>query len=142
MPRFTRSFHVFTIGFCLGYINLPSLKADYPWEALPADTTFVDVGAGQGTVSLHALRMLYDKRPMLRVVLQDRPQHLQEGEKYWAQHLPKAIRDERVEFQPHDFFQANPQTGPNMVYWFRFIMHDWTDRCGFALVALCLALLT
>ncbi|KAM5543341.1 hypothetical protein V8D89_003215 [Ganoderma adspersum] len=111
----------------LGYINLPSLKADYPWAALPPDTTFVDVGAGQGTVSLHILRMLYDANPTLRIVLQDRPQHLQEGEKYWAQHLPRAIRDERVAFEPHDFFQPNPRMGPNTLYWFRFIMHDWTD---------------
>ena len=54
MPRFTRSFHVFTIGFCLGYINLPSLKADYPWEALPADTTFVVIpGASHASFSAY-----------------------------------------------------------------------------------------
>ena len=99
-------------------------------------------------MSLHILRMLYDANPTLRVVLQDRPQHLQEGERYWAQHLPRAIRDERVAFEPHDFFQPNPRTGPNTLYWFRFIMHDWTDRCvdrcwfaGSWLAAVCVALL-
>ena len=127
--------------FYLGYINLPSLKADYPWESLPPNTTFVDVGAGQGTVSLHVLRMLYNSNPTLRVVLQDDPQHLQEGEKYWAQHLPIAIQDGRVDFEPHDFFQINPRTGPNSIYWFRFIMHDWTDRYGFVLVMLCVGVI-
>ena len=31
-----------------GLINIASLKADFPWETLPPNTTFVDVGAGQG----------------------------------------------------------------------------------------------
>lgn len=109
-------------------MSLPGIKADYPWAALPANTTFVDVGAGQGTVSLHVLKTVYDKLPDFKVVLQDRSQHLDTGKLYWARQFPKAVEDGRVEFEPHDFFEANPRKEPNSVYFFRYIMRKSNSR--------------
>ncbi|TFK85023.1 S-adenosyl-L-methionine-dependent methyltransferase [Polyporus arcularius HHB13444] len=110
-----------------GYINLAAIKVDYPWESLAPNTTFVDVGSGQGSVSMHILKHVYDKVPTLKVVLQDRPQHIEQGRKFWAVELPAALADGRVSFEAHDFFTENPRKEPNTIYWFRFIMHDWTD---------------
>ncbi|RPD73781.1 S-adenosyl-L-methionine-dependent methyltransferase [Lentinus tigrinus ALCF2SS1-7] len=110
-----------------GYIDLAAIKVDCPWEALPPNTTFVDVGAGQGSVSMHILKHVYEKVPTLKVVLQDRPQHIEQGRKFWAQELPAALEDGRVAFEVHDFFEDNPRKEPNTIYWFRFIMHDWAD---------------
>ncbi|KAI0737650.1 hypothetical protein C8Q80DRAFT_1276390 [Daedaleopsis nitida] len=92
-----------------GYLNLASIKADYPWGALPPNTTFVDVGAGQGSVSLHILKHVYDSLPGLKVVLQDRAPHLDEGRRFWARKFPEALQDGRVAFEPHDFFERNPR---------------------------------
>lgn len=30
--------------------------------------------------------------------------------------------------QPQDFFQHNQQSGPNIVYTLRAILHDWSDE--------------
>ena len=107
-----------------GYINIAAIKIDYPWDSLPPHTTLVDVGAGQGSVALHVLRLLYTKQPTFRVVLQDLEGPLEVGKKYWAGLLPQAITDGRVEFEPHDFFTENPRKGLNTVYWLRFIMRE------------------
>ena len=106
----------------IGYQNLAAVKVDYPWESLAPNTTLVDVGAGQGSVSMHILRRVYDKVPTLKVVLQDRPQHLEQARKFWAHELPAALEEGRVAFEVHDFFEENPRTEPNTIYWFRFIM--------------------
>ena len=106
----------------VGYLNLAAIKVDYPWESLRPNTTFVDVGGGQGTVSMHILKHVYDKVPTLKVVLQDRPQHIEAGKTFWAQELPAALSDGRVTFEAHDFFEKNPRKEPNTVYWFRFVM--------------------
>lgn len=110
--------------YLLGYINLAAIKVDYPWESLPPNTTFVDVGAGQGSVSMHILKHVYDKVPTLKVVLQDRTQHIEQGKKFWALELPAALADGRVSFEVHDFFAENPRKDPNTIYWFRFIMRE------------------
>ncbi|KAI0746870.1 O-methyltransferase-domain-containing protein [Daedaleopsis nitida] len=111
-----------------GHCDYSAIKADYPWESLPLDTTFVDVGSGQGSVALHILRMLYDTRPKWTVVLQDRSGPLEEGKRFWARELPAALVDKRVEFEPHDFFAHNPRKGPHTVYWLRAVLHDWSNE--------------
>ena len=105
-----------------GYIGIAAIKADYPWESLPPNTTFVDVGAGQGSAALHILRHVYKTVPTLKVVLQDYAGPLERGRQFWSEEFPEALADRRVEFEPHNFFDENPRKGPNTVYWFRFIM--------------------
>ena len=105
-----------------GLINIASLKADFPWETLPPHTTFVDVGAGQGSVSFHILKHVYTTLPTLKVVLQDQAGPIERAKVFWAQEFPEAIADGRVEFDVHDFFTENPRKDENTVYWFRFIM--------------------
>ena len=104
---------------------MASIKADYPWESLPPHCTFVDVGAGQGSVALHILRHLYTKNPTLKVVLQDQAGPIERAKEFWAQEFPEAITDKRVEFEVHDFFEENPRREPNTIYWFRFVMREF-----------------
>ncbi|KAI0746937.1 S-adenosyl-L-methionine-dependent methyltransferase [Daedaleopsis nitida] len=112
----------------VGMINMAPIQVDYPWESVPPNTTLVDVGGGQGSVSMHVLRHVYDKVPTLKAVVQDyHTGPLETGKKYWAKELPEALRDGRVEFEVHDFFNENPRQGPSLIYWMRFIMHDWAD---------------
>ena len=60
--------------------------------------------------------------PTLKAVCQDYTGPLEVGKKYWAEQLPEALKDGRVEFEVHDFFNENPRKEPNTIYWMRFIM--------------------
>ena len=85
----------------------------------------MDVGAGQGTAALHILKHVYDHVSGFKVVLQDRPQALDAGKQYWAREFPAALKDGRVSFEPHDFFERNPRKDGRTVYWLRFILREW-----------------
>ena len=75
-------------------------------------------------MALHILRHVYDKVPTLKAVCQDYAGPLEVGKKYWAEQLPEALKDGRVEFEVHDFFNENPRKEPNTMYWMRFIMRE------------------
>ena len=75
-------------------------------------------------MALHVLRHVYTEVPTLKVVVQDHPGPIERATQYWAQELPDAIRDCRVEFEVHDFFNENPRREPNTIYWFRFVMRE------------------
>ncbi|KAI0711128.1 S-adenosyl-L-methionine-dependent methyltransferase [Cerioporus squamosus] len=130
--RAARSFRVRHGGCWLtlrtGYANIAAIRADYPWESLPPNTTLVDVGSGIGSVALHVLMHVYTTVPTLKVVLQDREGPVGEAKKYWAEEFPNALEDGHVEFEVHNFFEENRRNGPNTIYWSRFIMHDWHDK--------------
>ena len=117
------SFAFFVDGI-VGYVGIAAIKADYPWESIPPHSTFVDIGSGQGSVALHILRHVYDKVPTLKAVCQDYAGPLEVGKKYWAEQLPEALKDRRVEFEVHDFFNENPRKEPNTIYWMRFVMRE------------------
>lgn len=82
--------------------------------------TFVDVGGGQGHVSVQLAR----GTARMRFVVQDRPEVVEGGEAA----LPERWR-RRVAFQPHDFFEEQPVKGAD-VYFLRKILHDWPDQAG------------
>ncbi len=52
---------------------------------------------------------------------------LKQGEtEVWPRENPTALHQGRVQFVQHDFFQTNPVKNAD-VYWFRYIIHDWSD---------------
>lgn len=60
--------------------------------------------------------------PKLKFVVQDREEFLDQGRnEVWPQGAPEAIKDRRVKFMPHDFFQINPVQGA-AIYWLRYIL--------------------
>lgn len=90
----------------------------YDWAALDkADGLVVDIGGGHGGVS----RALATSTIKLQLIVQDLPGTVKEGESL----LPENLKG-RVKFMPHDFFTEQPVKGAD-VYFFRFILHNWSD---------------
>lgn len=54
--------------------------------------------------------------------MQDLPDVVADAEKT----LPPSLED-RVTFMEHDFFKEQPVQGAD-VYYFRWILHDWSDK--------------
>ena len=91
----------------------------YNWKALDKPGAIVvDIGGGHGGVS----RALANATSNLRLIVQDLPGTIQEGKSL----LPKNL-EERVAFMSHDFFTEQPVKGAD-VYFFRFILHNWSDN--------------
>ncbi|EAS33659.3 O-methyltransferase [Coccidioides immitis RS] len=96
---------------------------DFPWGDL-GDGLVVDVGGGVGGFVLQLLPVY----PKLRFVVQDRLENVEQGEtEIFPREAPDAIRNGRVKFMAHDFFQENPVKNAD-VYWLRGILHDWSDE--------------
>ncbi|RYP38827.1 hypothetical protein DL767_002431 [Monosporascus sp. MG133] len=95
---------------------------DFPWASL-GKATVVDVGGGMGGFCLQ-LSHIY---PDLKFVIEDRAPVLKQGEtEVWPREHPAALKEGRVQFVEHDFFEENPIKEAD-VYWLRYIIHDWSD---------------
>lgn len=98
--------------------DISHLIAGYDWPTLDeAGGTVVDIGGGHGGVS----RALAGATNKLRLIVQDLPGTVKEGENL----LPERFKD-RITFMAHDFFTEQPVRGAD-VYFFRFILHNWSD---------------
>lgn len=75
--------------------------------------TMVDIGGSHGAVPLE----LTKRFPDMKCTVQDLPEVIATA--------PKNV--ERVDFQAHDFFTAQPVKGAD-VYFFRMILHNWSDK--------------
>lgn len=65
--------------------------------------------------------------PRLNFVIQDRGPVLKQGQgEVWPKENPGALKDGRVRFMEHDFFEQNPVEGAD-VYWLRYIMWALTN---------------
>ncbi len=99
--------------------DLKHLVQGYDWTSLDLPgSTFVDVGGGQGSVAC----ALAEATTRMRFVVQDLEGTVQDGQKS----LPEILRG-RVSFMEHDFFTEQPIKGAE-VYFFRWILHDWSDK--------------
>jgi hypothetical protein len=90
---------------------------NYPWEAL-GEATVVDIGGSHGSISI----ALAQRFPSIRCIVQDRPEVIAKGKMAVPQNVSS-----RVSFMAHDFFTEQPITGAE-VYYFRWILHDWSDK--------------
>lgn len=98
-----------------------SLAHAFPWRELPADSLVVDVGGGIGNISAAISR----EHPHLQFKVQDFA-HLEAEAAALLESESESRGVSRVEFVPHDFFQAQPASGA-AVYFLRNILHDWSD---------------
>ncbi|KAL4957580.1 S-adenosyl-L-methionine-dependent methyltransferase [Aspergillus filifer] len=95
---------------------------DFPWADLGA-ALVVDVGGGVGGFVLQLLPVY----PQLRFLVQDRAEVLRQAEtEVCPAEAPKAVKDDRVQFMGHDFFQPNPVKSAD-IYWLRGVLHDWVS---------------
>ncbi|KAK0702003.1 S-adenosyl-L-methionine-dependent methyltransferase [Lasiosphaeria miniovina] len=99
-----------------GFEPTAALEA-YDWGALGHGATVVDVGGSAGTFAV----ALTDKHPDLHVIVQDLPDVIDKA----RAELPARSAD-RVALQSHDFFTPQPVTSAD-AYFFRMILHDWSD---------------
>ncbi|KAK1749564.1 O-methyltransferase-domain-containing protein [Echria macrotheca] len=102
--------------------NSMQVLRGFDWAGL-GEGVIVDVGGGSGHISLPVAREF----PQLRFVVQDLVKN--EGS---ANELIKAAgldQDDKVRFQPHDFFTPQPesQVVPK-AYLLSRVLHDWPDE--------------
>lgn len=91
----------------------PGIVIDvYPWDALPPDSTFCDVGGGVGQVALAVL----SSKPHMRAVVQDEPQTIARAEQFWRERSAGSLDDGRARLVPIDFFTEAPVAGCAVYY--------------------------
>ncbi|MCJ1244507.1 hypothetical protein MMC30_001705 [Trapelia coarctata] len=99
--------------------DLKYLLSGYDWGCLDhPGAVLVDVGGGQGAVA----QVLAKATRNLKIIVQDLPETAQKGKEI----LPAELRGQ-VEFIGHDFFKEQPVRGAD-VYFFRWILHNWSDK--------------
>ncbi|EIN06887.1 S-adenosyl-L-methionine-dependent methyltransferase [Punctularia strigosozonata HHB-11173 SS5] len=116
------------IGLSKG-IGAGALLTTYPWNDLPEDASFCDVGGGVGFISMQVAGAF----PNVRIVLHDLPPTVKQAESVWAEHCPEVVAQKRIEFAPIDFFVNPVQKGCN-VYYLKNILHDWPDDKSKAII--------
>jgi len=94
----------------------------YPWASQPADSTICDIAGGNGHVTMGLIKV----HPHIKVVLQDQPQVIEMAKKFWETEHPGAIKKQRVQFAPFDFFKDVAVQGCDF-YYIRSILRDWPD---------------
>ncbi|OCK75619.1 O-methyltransferase [Lepidopterella palustris CBS 459.81] len=91
----------------------------YPWGDL-GDATFVDIGGSFGFVCV----ALAKKFPGMKFVVQDLPKTVADG----PSKVPPEFAD-RIQFQAHNFLTPQPVKDAD-VYFFRWILHNQSDKYG------------
>ncbi|KAF8510927.1 O-methyltransferase [Hysterangium stoloniferum] len=95
----------------------------FPWAELPKKSVVVDVGGGEGALTL----TLYNAYPDLRYVVQDRSSVIPGSIKYWENKAPLGLTSQQVRLQVHDFTTPQPIKDAS-VFLLCKILHDWSDR--------------
>ncbi|KAF7304096.1 hypothetical protein MIND_00641100 [Mycena indigotica] len=94
----------------------------FDWDSLPTGGVVVDVGCGNGHVSLSVAQ----KHPKLKIINQDLEMQVAQAKQHWQTELPSHVENQLVEFQEHDFFKPQPVKNAD-VFMMRFIAHNWDD---------------
>ena len=89
----------------------------FAWESL-GNGVVVDVGGSHGAVCIAIARRF----PSLCCIVQDRPEIVKLGRANLSSDLTN-----RVSFMEHDFFTEQPVKSAD-VFYFRWILHDWSDK--------------
>ncbi|MCJ1387604.1 hypothetical protein MMC18_000447 [Xylographa bjoerkii] len=102
--------------------TFPGLQNSYvlrgfDWASL-GNGLVVDVGGSHGLVSMDIAREF----PSLQFIVQDLPNVIEDAKKK----VPAELA-ERVTFMAHDMFTEQPVKDAD-VYYFRWILHDWSDK--------------
>lgn len=92
---------------------------DFPWGEI--SERIVDVGGGEGGLLLPLLKAF----PNLSGVIQDRPETVPLAKKNFEANLPEAIKDNRIEFEVHDFFKPQVRKGEGHLFLMRFIIREY-----------------
>lgn len=94
----------------------------FDWSSLGPDATVVDVGGGNGHIEVQIAPLV----PDVKFVVQDQPSNEEAANQLLAEHGLGS----RVQFQPHDFFQEQPQLPGGRIpkaYMLLRVLQDWSD---------------
>ncbi|KAI1366337.1 S-adenosyl-L-methionine-dependent methyltransferase [Xylaria arbuscula] len=117
-PERSRRFANVMRGFTSGpEFDLRFATDFYPWEE-HSNGTVVDVGGSHGLVCVGLAR----KFPSMSLIVQD----LEPVITCVKENVPADVA-RKVSFMVHDFFKPQPVAGAD-VYFFRWILHDWSDK--------------
>ncbi|KZW01620.1 S-adenosyl-L-methionine-dependent methyltransferase [Exidia glandulosa HHB12029] len=94
----------------------------YPWDEVPPNAIFCDVGGSTGEVCL----ALIQAKPHLRTIVQDLPKAIDQANAVWQNALPEALESKRAQLIPMDFFAQSPVEGCDF-YYLKHVLHDWPD---------------
>ena len=89
----------------------------YDWSSL-GEAVVVDVGGSSGAVALEIVKAF----PSIRAVVQDLPEVIGN-----AQIIGKSTASMGLTFEAQDFFGEQAHKGAD-VYFFRMVLHDWSDK--------------
>ena len=89
----------------------------YDWASLGSPLV-VDIGGSSGAVALELVQAF----PSIRAVVQDLPEVISR-----AVATSTNLTPDRLTFEPHDFFVEQTLKGAD-VYFFRMVLHDWSDK--------------
>ncbi|KAJ7711011.1 O-methyltransferase [Mycena metata] len=95
----------------------------FPWKSLPEGAILVDVGGGNGHVSMQ----IAQGNPQLHVVVQDLEHAVDGARQHWEEGFLSSIQEGKVKFQVHDFFTPQPIKDAS-VFLLRWIVHNWPDN--------------
>ncbi|KAL1742488.1 O-methyltransferase-domain-containing protein [Schizophyllum fasciatum] len=94
----------------------------FDWQSLPAGSLVVDVGGGIGKSALSIVKNC----PALKVVVQDMPEVIEDGKKWWNETAPDAVQAGQVTLEAHSFFEPQPKRAVS-AFLLKQILHDWSD---------------
>lgn len=89
---------------------------NYAWDAI-SNGTVIDVGGNDGGIAIALLQRF----PSLKCIVQDQAHVVA---KYQDKTPPELAG--RLSYMEHDFFTPQPVSAD--IYYFRWIMHDWSDK--------------
>ena len=99
--------------------NLAHLVTSFDWASIDyPGATVVDMGGGQGSVS----QVLAKATKNVRFIVLDLPGTVEQGRAALSKEY-----EGRIEFMAHDFFTEQTLEKAPEVYFFRWILHNWSD---------------
>ncbi|TFK37922.1 O-methyltransferase [Crucibulum laeve] len=92
----------------------------FNWNILGKDAIVVDVGGGIGIATMPLARRYTE----INIVIQDLPNVVEEGKRFWKEKYPKALQSGRVKLETHDFFEPQPIKGVS-AFIVKQVLHNW-----------------
>ena len=89
----------------------------YDWNILGQDGVMIDMGGNDGEVAIALLR----RYPSIKCIVQDQAHVVAK----YQDKIPPDLAG-RLTYMEHDFF--TPQPVSCELYYFRWILHDWSDK--------------
>ncbi len=90
---------------------------NYDWNNLGRDGVMIDIGGNDGEIAIALLR----RYPSLKCIVQDQAHVVAK----YQDKIPLDLAG-RLKYMEHDFF--TPQPVSCELYYFRWILHDWSDK--------------